>query len=186
MADARLRQAHRLPGATIEAEVAALHARLRAGQLSPTQLRLAAYCGHLAALHVMGDLELLDYDTDVQFVVGLAPFGLACWRRAAHTVLGLLVTQYETRLELAREAPRRQKLEWLIKLHDRERQALAHWIAAPTPRHEAELRAATGAPSDTVGFAAGYTRQLTRAGVPVQARVAWNLIGWALGSQGHE
>ena len=62
MADARLRQAHRLPGATIEAEVAALHARLRAGQLSPTQLRLAAYCGHLAALHVMGDLELLGFD----------------------------------------------------------------------------------------------------------------------------
>ena len=92
MSDARRRELEREDDP--QAEVAALIARLRSGELTPTRLRVAAVCGDPIARLALGDDAPRELDWE-DALGTLAPLGREVWLRACCEALRFTFADHE-------------------------------------------------------------------------------------------
>lgn len=92
MSDARRRELEREDDP--QAEVAALVARLRSGELTPTRLQLAAVCGDPIARLALGDAAPRELDWE-DALGTLAPLGREVWLRACCEALRFAFADHE-------------------------------------------------------------------------------------------
>lgn len=124
MADDALRRLERRFAATgaVDDEVRLLVARLRAGELTPERLRLASFCGHLAASKALGKKEPTPRDIYDWSDAVLARWGKEARVRATLAIARAVLPRWEARCG-DDPAPRRAL------------EAAECWLACPCEKH---------------------------------------------------